>query len=477
MGQELVQGRIQGSDGHRPSGHGAEDAGEVGTLHRQDRGQRLAAPLGIRSHDHPPHGVDAVVLEEHVLRAGQADALGAQGDCLQTLLRGVGVGPDAQASMRVGPGEHPLVACGDAAGLGHAAPADQRLHDLRGPRYHLAHEHPAGGSVQAEPVTLGQFAARGGQPGRFIIDGQCRAAYHAGLAALAGHQGGVAGHAAAAGEDAARHLHAPYILRRGLHAHEDDRLPTGGPGFGVIGMKHHAPGGRTRTGREAGGQEAPFSLGHPQFGYVEDGGQEMFHGLGLDAPQGRPVVDQAFIHHVRSDADGRQSRALAGAGLQHPQLAPLHGELQILHVVKVALQARRQVYELAVGVRHGLFQGDPRPLGDLADGLRGAGTGHHVLALGIRQELAKEAPLAAGRVAGEGHAGGAISAEVAEDHCLHIDRCAPVGRDMVHTAVFQRPRVVPTAKHRTDGSPQLRTGIFRKRRSRAPADQVQVGEA
>jgi len=50
-----------------------------------------------RGEDHPAAGGGAGAVEEHVLGAGEADALGAERHGLGGLLRVVGVGADLQA--------------------------------------------------------------------------------------------------------------------------------------------------------------------------------------------------------------------------------------------------------------------------------------------------------------------------------------------------------------------------------------------
>jgi len=95
--------------------------------------------------------------------------------------------------------------------------------------------------------------------------------------------------------------------------------------------------------------------------------------------------------------------------------------------------------------------------------LRRADAGDHVLALGIDQILAVKDVLAGRRIAGEGDAGGAIVAHVAEDHRLHVDRGAPIRRQAVQAPVGDRPRVHPRAEDGADGRPQLIVGVLRKR--------------
>ena len=84
--QEFVQRRVEQPDRHRQAGHDLEDLGEIGALHRQQLGERGAAAALLVGHDHLADRADAVGLEEHVLGARQADALGAE------IARGAGVG-------------------------------------------------------------------------------------------------------------------------------------------------------------------------------------------------------------------------------------------------------------------------------------------------------------------------------------------------------------------------------------------------
>ena len=79
---------------------------EVGALHGQDLGERAAAAGLVVGADHLAHGEDAALLEEHVLGAAQADALGAEVARLLGLARRVGVGAHAERARRVGPVHH-----------------------------------------------------------------------------------------------------------------------------------------------------------------------------------------------------------------------------------------------------------------------------------------------------------------------------------------------------------------------------------
>ena len=98
-------------------------------------------------------------------------------------------------------------------------------------------------------------------------------------------------------------------------------------------------------------------------------------------------------------------------------------------------------------------------LSHLADRHGSPHAGHHVLALGVGQKLAEELLLAGGGVAGEGHAGAAVVAHVAEGHGLDVDGGAPGVGDVVVAAVDVGPGVVPRAEHGLDGAHELLLGI------------------
>ena len=173
------------------------------------------------------------------------------------------------------------------------------------------------------------------------------------------------------------------------------------------------------------------------------------------------------LRHLDGDADRRLGGALARACLQHPQLAALDGELEVLHVAVVLFQAVADADKSGEGVRHQLLQrrlvGAGIDAGGFGDVLRRADAGHDVLALGVDQELAIEQLFAGRRVAGEGDAGGRGLAHIAEHHGLHVDGRAPAFGNVVQAAVGDGARVHPARKHRADRAPQLLVRVLRKR--------------
>ena len=103
------------------------------------------------------------------------------------------------------------------------------------------------------------------------------------------------------------------------------------------------------------------------------------------------------------------------------------------------------VAQLLVDLGHG-------PL-EFADGQRRADAGDDVFALRVHQVLAEEDVLAGGGIAREADAGAGVLAQVAEDHGLHVDRCAQPVVDVVDAAIGLGAIVLPAPE---DGVAGLR---------------------
>ena len=198
---------------------------------------------------------------------------------------------------------------------------------------------------------------------------------------------------------------------------------------------------------------------------------------GLAAEHGGLLVDQPLAEHVHGDLHHRGARALAVAALEHPELAVLNGELDVLHVGEVVLQMALDFIQLLVNGGHHLFErgvfrfalllgdvlrGSPAARTFERDLLRGADAGHDVLALRVDQILAVEEVFARGGVARESDARGGVGAHVAEDHRLHRDGRAPFGRDVVELAVEDGALVHPRTEDGAHGPPQLIPRIGRE---------------
>ena len=273
MGYELVEWRVEQAHGDAVAVHGLEDAFEVAALHRQELGQCDLAALYVVGENHLADGLDAVALEEHMLGAAQADALGSEVACLLGIARGVGVGAHECLGVLVGE----VHDCAEvAAEFGFCG-------------WHLAVVDVAGGAVEGNPVALVVYLAAHLYGLGLVVDAYFAGAGYAALAHAAGHYCGVAGHAAAHGEDALGHEHAAQVLRRGLDADEDDFLLLVGPGFGVVGLEDDLAGGCAGACGKALGDY----LGTLEGVLVEDGVEEFVELVGLHAEQGGLLVDLA----------------------------------------------------------------------------------------------------------------------------------------------------------------------------------------
>ena len=220
--------------------------------------------------------------------------------------------------------------------------------------------------------------------------------------------------------------------------------------FALLGGEVHRAAGRAGGGGQALGHRRRLG----QRILVKGGMEHRVQAVRVDLEQRLGGGNQALVHQDHRDLERRGGGALAVTGLEHIELAALDGELHVLHVLVVLLQALGDVDELVIHVGHDFLK--------LGDGLRGADAGHDVLALGVHQELTVHLALAGGGIAGEGHAGAGVVAPVAEDHGLHVDGGAPGVGDVVHGAVDIRARVVPGAEDRLDRLHQLDLGVLRE---------------
>ncbi len=434
LGEELVQRRIEQPDGDRVRGHGAEDADEVLALERQQAVHRLLPVLDVLGHDHVAHDRDALVAEEHVLGAHQPDALRPE-------LPGLG-----RVRGSVGVGAHP--------GRGAIPrPSQERLELARERRIHerlRADDHLAGGAVQRDDLALAHHRAPGPEEMILLVDDHVARAHHAALAPAAGDHRRVRRQAAARGQHALGRVHAGHVLGRRLGPHEDDLLLAQGHLDRLLGIEHHL----ADRGRGGGGQ----ALGdRGVLGLRVDGLDQQLVERGRLHPQERGVAVDALLlaGHLHRDAHRGRAGPLAGARLQDVEPAVLHRELDVLHVAVVGFQAVLDRRELGVDRGHLLLEG--------ADRLRGADPRDHVLALGVDQELAEEAPLPARGVPREADPGARGGAEVAEHHRHHGHRGAPVVGEPVDAAVVDRLLGPPGVEHRVDGQAELLEGILRER--------------
>ena len=179
------------------------------------------------------------------------------------------------------------------------------------------------------------------------VDIQFGNADHRRFAELPGHEGGVAGSAAAAGQYAFGGQHAVDVVRLGFRPHHDDRLAVlFGPGFGQVGVEGHDAASRTGRHIESVGEILAFSAGSPCGFGIELGVHEKIHLLRRHAQHGLLATDQPFLDHVDGDPHRSLGGALAIARLQHPEFPVLDGELDILHFAIVLFELSGDLFKL-----------------------------------------------------------------------------------------------------------------------------------
>ena len=360
-----------------------------------------------------------------MLGASQADATSAVLASAHGVFRVIGIGPDIQLAELIRPRQQ-----FHQPGIG-----DVGNHGLQ-----LSQIDFAGGAIDGDPVSflddftndrhlsLGHVDIEGG----YADDGRG--------AELAGDESGMAGAAATAGQDTLGSEHAMNVVRFGLGANHDHGFAIFfRPGFGQIGVESDHANSRARRHIQTCRQQITFFLkGFLGFG-VELRVQEEIDLLGCDAHDSFFLGDEAFVDHIRGDADRSLGGALAIAGLEHPQFVSFDSEFHILHFSVMLFQTLADCLKLGPHVGH--------IVGQLAHPIGDADTGHHIFALGIDQIIALDVFLAGGGVTGHGHASGAALAHVAEHHGLDIDAGAQVMGDLGGIAIIDSAFAVPGLEH------------------------------
>ncbi len=261
-------------------------------------------------------------------------------------------------------------------------------------------------------------------------------------------------------------MHPVDVLRRGLHAHEDDRFALPCAPLRLVGVEDDV----AARGPRAGGQ-APreLSLGSLR---VDGGVKELVDAVRVDAEDRLFLGDEALLRHVDGRPHGVRARVRFATepALEHVELAVLDRELEVLHVAEVMLEGPGDSLELPVGVGHLRLERIvdlPGPyLLTVAcrktDRLRRADAGDNVFALGVGQPLAEELLLSGGRIPCERDARGARVAEIAEDHRQHVARGAPRLGDVVQAPVHEGAVVRPRREDGLDGLPELLARVSRE---------------
>ena len=119
--------------------------------------------------------------------------------------------------------------------------------------------------------------------------------------------------------------------------------------------------------------------------------------LGVNRRERLRLVEQPLGDRVHGEAHGGLGRPLRAAGLEHVEPAVLDGELGVLHVAVVIFERAEDLGEPCVDIGQPVLQ--------RADVKRRPRAGDHVLALRVRQIVARRLRRPGDLVAGEGHTG------------------------------------------------------------------------
>ena len=244
-----------------------------------------------------------------------------------------------------------------------------------------------------------------------------------------------------------------HVFGAGLVTDQDDLFASLVGIDGIIGGEVDAAHSGARRCRKALGQHLALAgeLGVQHL--VEVFGGDAHERLVLgDLPTRRALA--RALGHLDCHAQRSSAGALTHAGLQHPELALIDGELGVAHVLVVPLEPVEDGEQF--------FVNDREVLGHRIEVFGVADTGNHVFALGVDEEVAVRLVVAGSCVTGEAHAGAAVVVAVAEHHHLHVHRGAQFVADLLAHAVSDGARTVPALEHGFDRAAQLRRGVLRE---------------
>jgi len=440
--EELVQRGIKETDDDGLAVHGLEHAKEIALLGGTELLERLGLDGILLSEDEVLDELLALA-QEHVLGTIETNALGTLVGGELRVIGVVCVGTNADhATARLI--ETNLVSPSED-GLEIAA-------ELGTDEGDLAQNDVTGGAVNGDDVTLVKHDVGTGDGAGLVdgIDGKGVDATDAGSAHATGDDGRVGRLAAVGREDALGSHHALEVIRSRLPTYQDAGLAGVLEDLGVIRGEDDTTDGGTRRCVEALGKDLVLCRG------VELRVEKLVELVGSNAHDGLLLGDATLLVHLDGDLERGERGALADAGLQHPELALLDGELEVHHVGIVILEDLEDVIELLAS----LFE--TGGLGELGDGRRVTNARNDVLALGVDQEVTVALVGAIGRVAREGDAGGGCVTLVAEGHDLDVHSGAEVIGNLVLLAIENCPLRVPRTKDGLLGKTELKDRVGRE---------------
>mmetsp|Transcript_94484 Transcript_94484/g.273100 ORF Transcript_94484/g.273100 Transcript_94484/m.273100 type:complete len:404 (+) Transcript_94484:1261-2472(+) len=333
--EELVQGRVQEPHRYRRAIHDQEELNEVVALHLQQLRARRPPTCLVQGQDHLPHGNDPISFEEHVLCADEADAVGTEPQSRSGVCGRLRVRPHPHAAQLVRPShDRPEIAA-----------------QLRRDSWHLAQHDLAGAAVNGQHVAGSHHQVVDVQRLRSVVHPHTASAGNAWPAHATRHHGRMARHAATRRQDPLGRMNAMDVLGARLDAHQQHGLALIAEPLCLVRSEDHLAASRAGRRRQA------LCDDTLRRGGVQHGVQELVEALRLQAHDRLLLRDQALLRHVHGHAQGRRRRALPSPRLEHVQLPPLNGELNVLHVPKMLLQLPADALKLLEDLWHRLLQG------------------------------------------------------------------------------------------------------------------------
>ena len=114
------------------------------------------------------------------------------------------------------------------------------------------------------------------------------------------------------------------------------------------------------------------------------------------------LVDHTLFEHIDSHLKRSETCSLTDTALEHPEVAFLDSELDVLHIVEMLLESCPDGVELFIYLRHSLFERLEilvlLSLGSLVQRVRCTDTCNDILTLGIDKPLTVELVVTVGRV-------------------------------------------------------------------------------
>ena len=245
MRQELMKRRIEQADRDGQPPHDLEQLDEVLALHGQNLRQRGAPAVFVGSHDHLAHRHDAGRVEEHVLGTAKADTFRSKLPRLSRIVRRVGVRAHLHAPHAIGPFHKGREVAGEFR-LAHG---------------NLTPDHLPCRAVDRDHLTFLERHTACGEGAQFGIDAKSTRAGDAGPPHAASHNGCVACHAAACGQNTGRRMHAVDVFGACFGPHKDNGLALTLQLLGIVRREDNLAAGGAGGRRQAGGNDVTLRRG------------------------------------------------------------------------------------------------------------------------------------------------------------------------------------------------------------------------